>query len=519
MRDPTSSYSFVSYLHSMGRLAAFINREATIPSRREWSAYLTWAAKRMDEYVSYAEDVESIEPVTDTNLAVSEGVKLLRVTTKRRSDGHVRIRLARNITVGVGGIGRVPAPLANVYPAQPWTAKSRVIHTSTFLPSLAAIAPLLRTQSKSRSLRIAVIGSGQSAAESALHLHRTYPEADVNIIFRASAIVPSDDSALVNSAAFDPHRTDTFWRAGSEERAEWLREYKRTNYSVVRSDVLNAIDEIVYDQQIEFDAPWPGADGPSKGRLNLLPNTQVDISRLVGEGDDQQIELTTSDTKPNAESESKTERFDLVVLGTGFERAPACMKFLQPLAPHFPALDPEADKRRAELGYPQEVETLEARRAANEAAGERAEERLRERVRGIARDYHLVPYASQAFSPNHRSGTSSPTSSSSSRTLSVDATSREGIAGAFQPGVFVLGGNEATHGLSDSLLSIVAHRAGELTRTILARTGSVRREASPEPKISTAVPTSPMTADAIPKASGESLIKPLINKVESVLHA
>jgi len=524
MRDPTSSYTFVNYLHTKGRLAGYINLEANIPSRREWSAYLTWAAQRMDGVVTYSQEVVSIEPVPSAE--GSDGVRLLKVTSRNARNGELSTRLARNVTIAPGGLPRIPAQLANVYPAKPWSEAARVIHSSTFLPSLAAIEPTLSAQATARlgrsspasasswPLRLAVVGSGQSAAETSLHLRRTFPSAHVSMIFRASAIVPSDDSTFVNAAAFDPERTDTFWKAGLQERADWIREYKRTNYSVVRSDVLNALSTVMYDQTIELDAPWPGADGHAPGRFEMLCNTQVESSRLTGAGDDQQVELIVSSTKPDADSQPRTLKFDAVVIGTGFERAPSMLPFLQPLASHFPALDANADAKRAELGFPLETETLEARRAAAEQ-GDDAEERLRERVRGITRDYRLVPYASRAFvkaSANAPSpSTSSPGSSNSSDTLDVDASSN-GTSDAFEPAVYVLGGNEGSHGLSDSLLSIVAWRAGELTESILRRTANATRSAAAV----TAAPAVPSLSKTT-AAPSNHLAKPLIAKLDQAL--
>jgi L-ornithine N5-monooxygenase len=45
LRNPNSPITFLSYLHSQNRLVSFINRGSTIPSRREFSDYLSWAAE------------------------------------------------------------------------------------------------------------------------------------------------------------------------------------------------------------------------------------------------------------------------------------------------------------------------------------------------------------------------------------------------------------------------------------------------------------------------------------------
>lgn len=308
MRDPTSTFTFVNYLHKMGRLSASINREANIPSRREWSAYLTWCAERLSHLVNYGEEVVCIEPVANYGSSPScvdhalskaqpastgNSVRLLRITSRRHGSDELVIRLARNITVGVGGSPSIPHQFSHIYPKQPWEQASRIVHSGTFLPSLNAIEPELAAAVEQRlgrsspasktnwPLRFAVIGAGQSSAEMLLHLRRTFPSAHIQMIFRASAIVPSDDSSFVNSAAFDPERTDAFWKAGEQEREAWRTEFKRTNYSVVRNDVLNELSEVMYDQKIELPALYPGSDGPAEGRVEITPNTFVETADTV----------------------------------------------------------------------------------------------------------------------------------------------------------------------------------------------------------------------------------------------
>ncbi|UZJ55067.1 hypothetical protein CBS101457_004387 [Exobasidium rhododendri] len=519
MRDPTSSYTFFNYLHQKGRLAAYINREASVPSRREWSAYLTWAAERMDDTVTYNQEVVSVEAeeAASKQIDASSHVRYLRVTTRDLSTGHLLIRLTKNVSVGVGGVPRLPLPFHHLY--RPYSADKieQIAHSSTYLPSLAVLEPMLRDReskrlatlpdsatlhsldpcaSKPAPLRFAVIGSGQSSAEISLHLRRTFPKSQVKVIFRSSAMVPSDDSPFVNAKAFDPSRTDVFWQANEESRKAWLKEYRRTNYSVVRSDVLNQINSDLYDQNIDFDRPWPNADGsPTHGILKLLSNTVVEKVEMNVEKGMVQLTLSSS-TDLKAET---VESFDAVFVGTGYERQPNAIKFLDPIKQYFPLLDQESELKKAELGFANEAETDATLNKLMESNDEFAVERLRQRTRGIARDYRLVNYWSEAFthskdsgdhcntkgpepiasraSSTERSGTSSPLSSS--ETLGETGLHQVINGKVFEPSVFFLGGNEQTHGLSDSLLSIVAHRAGELCETIIkSRAGNTANTSS-----------------------------------------
>lgn len=510
MRDPTSTFTFTNYLHKMGRLAASINREANVPSRREWSAYLTWCADRLESLVSYGEDVISIEPVTNSGsneacvdhagqkakAASPDGhVRLLRITTRLHGSGKRRVRLARNITLGVGGSPLVPEQFQHIYPSRPWEQASRVIHSATFLPSLNSIDPELsatverrlgRSSPASRSLwplRFAVVGAGQSSAEMTLHLRRTFPAAHVTMIFRKSAMAPSDDSSFVNAAAFDPERTDVFWRAGEKEREDWRTEFKRTNYSVVRSDVLNELSEAMYDQQIELPHLYPGSDGPADGRLEICANTFVETADLVSDedgGDGEKVRLVLQNIK-SAEA-PMSQDFDAVFMGTGFVRHPDSLPFLSPLRQHLPILDTpeEADRRRSELGFSDDDDSKTM--AGDDEA---AKELVRERVRGITRDYRLVAYQSDSFRPSSSrrrpSGVDSglaSTAASRRNSATSDVTlanhDDDNVSASFdvprfEPNIYSFGGNEATHGLSDSLLSIAAWRAGEVTESLLNR--------------------------------------------------
>lgn len=52
--------TFLSYLHSQNRLLSFINRGSFTPSRKEFSDYLSWAARYVEDHginVRYSEEV------------------------------------------------------------------------------------------------------------------------------------------------------------------------------------------------------------------------------------------------------------------------------------------------------------------------------------------------------------------------------------------------------------------------------------------------------------------------------
>ncbi|KAJ1045007.1 hypothetical protein NDA10_001504 [Ustilago hordei] len=502
LRDPTSTYTFYNYLHSQGRLARYINKEQSIPSRREWTSYLAWAARRMSQAVSYGQDVVSIEPFTLANASPdakqdtvsvrpasneeADALYLYRVRTRDQATGQILTRFTRNLSVAVGGVPKLPPVFEAAY-AQQFNAANSVpciVHSGTFVPSLEHLEPklhqaaLLRRQQAAPALKnddsarlhLAVIGAGQSSTEMLMNLHSRFPTAIVTMIFRASALVPSDDTGFINSAAFDPERTEEFWQASEKQRNKWRQEFKRTNYSVVRTDLLNELHDTMYDKyKVQLPEELQDPSEKQAGRMEMRRCTEVDSVNVIDDAEAGGVELMLRDNLHNGKFEKV--RFDAVFIGTGFVRSPSKMPFLEPLKPFYPALDSEWASRDTS------AEEDEVSKLVDDE-DEEVVERKRENLRGITRDYRLVPTTSMRTTL--RSGKSSPgagsdaSSTSSQQTLASEGNMTES-SNLPEPSLYVLGGNEATHGLSDSLLSIVAHRAGELTTSLIQRLPRTRR--------------------------------------------
>lgn len=73
LRNPQSPITFLSYLHSQNRLVAFINRGSTIPTRKEYADYLSWAAKFVEDNgvaVMYGHEVIGISKGQDDTISV-----------------------------------------------------------------------------------------------------------------------------------------------------------------------------------------------------------------------------------------------------------------------------------------------------------------------------------------------------------------------------------------------------------------------------------------------------------------
>jgi lysine N6-hydroxylase/L-ornithine N5-oxygenase len=60
------------------------------------------------------------------------------------------------------------------------------------------------------------------------------------------------------------------------------------------------------------------------------------------------------------------------------------------------------------------------------------------------------------------------------KTLSVDRNYRLSAAAQFKPAIFLQGACESSHGLSDTLLSVTAIRASEITQALINSLDQIR---------------------------------------------
>lgn len=295
LRNPASRYTFLNYLYEKKRLQDFINLKTFFPSRHEFNDYLAWAAAQFEDRCAYGEEVIEILPEKRGN-----DVTLLRVRSRNREHGS-RERLARHLTVSIGGVPSVPEAF------RPFRDDARVFHSASYL-SVIARHPTAR--------RIAVVGAGQSATEVFLDLHGRPDAPQVDLIMRARAIHPSDDSPFVNEI-FNADFTDFVFSRPDEEREALLDEFSRTNYAAPDLELIEQIFNVFYRQKVA------GSE-----RHRFLRRHEVKEVHASAEG----IELTLFDL--NNEREHRYT-YDVVVLATGY-RQNGHLSLLEPLAPYLP---------------------------------------------------------------------------------------------------------------------------------------------------------------------------------------
>jgi L-ornithine N5-oxygenase len=346
LRNPTSSFSFLNYLHSVGRLNDFVNLGTFTPYRSEISDYLQWVASSLTKIgMEFQHKCVSIEPLRDSTGVCGWLTHL--------ADGSTIA--SRHLSIGVGRDPNIPSVFSGL-PAD------RVAHSTQYLTTISGIA-------KDRPCRVAVIGGAQSAAEMVYSVLQNLPAAEVTMIMRSAGLNNYQTSKFTNEL-FYPTFTDEFYRSAPEARQQLLREMHQTNYAGLAPGLLDDLYRHIYQERMA-----------GKGRLRMITLADVTEARMDGT----EVTLTLTDRKCG---ETEELACDLVLLGTGF-------------SPTMPTL-----------------------------------------IQGLG----------------------------TSLGLQQIATTREYMLATDGPAVCYLQGvNEATHGIADSLLSVLAHRASEIATHIIAR--------------------------------------------------
>lgn len=302
-RNPRSKFTFINYLHSVGRLNNFINLGTFLPSRREYEDYLRWCASHFeaDGIVRYGAEVVEVVPAAK---GVDGKVTLFRVISKDIKTGVLSSRIARHVVVAVGGLPAIPAAFPQNHPA--------VIHSSKYSYSVPRALP-----TSQEPYNIAVIGSGQSAAEIFWDLPSRFPNAKITLFIKSAALKPSDDSPFVNEI-FDPERVDGFYGTTEHERSLAVREDRSTNYGVVREELLNRLYERLYAQRL--DTPVV-----AERKIGIVANTCVVGTRTVRVDGKEKLALQLhTPQKPTASASTTTSSREVVVdavfVATGYIR-------------------------------------------------------------------------------------------------------------------------------------------------------------------------------------------------------
>lgn len=296
LSDPTNEFSFLSYLHTHGRLYHFINAQFDTVPRREFRNYMEWASRR-NHNVVFGEEVLSID---------FDGTFIVRTTRDTVT--------ADNIAVGVG--------------SQPWfplhardAISDTQFHVSEFMPRGNHLG----------GKRVAIVGGGQSGAEVFLDLisrpDRELPRR-ISWISRRANFFPIDDSPFTNDY-YTPSFSDYFFQLDRTTRERFTKRHVLTSDGISEHTLREIYQRAYVRRFIE-------------GAIDLFalyPNREVIQVTGNGEWD---ITITHNDL-PGAVEHIET---DVIIWATGFR--PARMDFLAPIAHR---LEREGDEYKVDENF------------------------------------------------------------------------------------------------------------------------------------------------------------------------
>ncbi len=231
LRNPSSPYTFLNYLHEQGRLSSFINLKSFYPSRIEFNDYFLWVANKLKRYVQYNSYVVDIIPYGN------KPFRLLKVIIDNPQTGRLSI-ITKNVVIATGGSPIIPNFVTRAPNSQ------RIWHTADYLANIAKFK-----NNTACPYHFSVIGRGQSAAEIAYDLHTNFPNATITCVHRHFGYKSVDESQFSNEI-FDTAAVDLFYSAPAELRNKFLNAYQDTNYSVVDSELLEKLYKIKYEESV-----------------------------------------------------------------------------------------------------------------------------------------------------------------------------------------------------------------------------------------------------------------------------
>ncbi len=278
-REPLSRFSFISYLHKQERLADFINHRILYPTRIEFHNYLEWAAACFGDDIHYGAEVLHV----GTCRCLDKSHFEVRV----RQNGKVSAYHAANVVLALGVAPDLPTSVA---------ISERVWHNSELLSRLEMLP--------AEPSGVAIVGGGQSAAETTAYVHEKYRSAAVHAIYRRYGYSIFDDSPFVNML-FDPDTVDSFYSMSHDLKKQIRRDYQNTNYSVVELDLIENLYRRVYNET-------------TSGRRRLFMHNLSAVTNMQPTGAGLVIEATSVVT-------GKTQKLpvDMIIYATGYKAVTA----------------------------------------------------------------------------------------------------------------------------------------------------------------------------------------------------
>ncbi|MDR5734217.1 SidA/IucD/PvdA family monooxygenase [Caballeronia sp. LZ025] len=281
LADPKSKFSFLNYCKQEGKLYAYYIRERFYLSRAEYNRYCKWAIRQLTS-IAFGSDVQRIDYDENDGHYV--------ITGKHVRSGEPFVYRAQRIIIGVGSVPQLPACCDPV--------RDRCVHSAQYTSQKAQVQ-------KKRS--IAVIGSGQSAAEIFYDLLKESDEHDYSLtwITRSPRFFQMENTKLTLEM-ISPDYIDYFFNLPDSVRESIIAK-QDSLYKGVNASLINQIYDLLDDRR-------------SRGRMNarLITNSEL-TGCLYDENDCYHLRFVQRD-----EGVQYTHVTDGAVFATGYAQNVPC---------------------------------------------------------------------------------------------------------------------------------------------------------------------------------------------------
>jgi len=286
MADPTNPLSLLNYLKETNRLYKFFIREDFFIPRKEYNRYCQWVVSQLPQCRFSTQVVD---------IVYEDGLYL--ITTIHTKTKETEFFRTERLILGIGTQPHIPSFIPK--------EDSRILHTSSYL--------YRKEELLAQGKKIAVIGSGQSAAEVFYDLLQSRNE-DTRLGWysRPDRFFPMEYSKLTLELT-SPDYVDYFY-GRTESARKTILSKQQAQFKGINYDLINQIYDFIYDLNIDNADP----------KLTIIPNSQLD--RVDNSNPDNLIlEFTQLEQEVPYEQEA-----DYLVVGTGYRyHEPGFLKNIQ----------------------------------------------------------------------------------------------------------------------------------------------------------------------------------------------
>jgi lysine N6-hydroxylase len=223
LADPRSKFSFLNYCKQEGKLYAYYIRERFYLSREEYNRYCKWAISQLSS-IAFGSNVENVEYDQERALYIVRG--------RQTRTGQPFMYRAKRLVVGVGSVPQLPECCGEM--------RDSCIHSAHYVA---------RKQALQQKRSIAVIGSGQSAAEIFYDLLKESDDHDYSLtwITRSPRFFQMENTKLTLEM-ISPDYIDYFYNLPDDVRASIIAK-QDSLYKGVNASLINRIYDLLDDRR------------------------------------------------------------------------------------------------------------------------------------------------------------------------------------------------------------------------------------------------------------------------------